>query len=132
MSENIIAGAGPVGCLQGIMLQRAGHTVSIYERRLDPLEQNGPSGRSINLVVTSRGIAALREAGLWPKVQKICIPVTGRMIHSENSQSVYQPYGKDTSECNYSVSRSELNNLLIREAKNIGINIFFEKKNRKL
>ena len=128
MSESIIAGAGPVGCLQSIILRKTGHPVSIYEKRSDPRKQNRSGGRSINLVVTSRGIASLQEAGLWSKVKEICVPVSGRVIHSITGESVYQPYGKDSSECNYSVSRGELNNLLIDEAEKAEVEIFFERE----
>ena len=128
MSEQIIAGAGLVGCLQGIMLKRIqpDKPVHIYEKRPDPRQATRQGGRSINLVVTSRGIAALEEAGLWTKVQKICVRVRGRMIHTESRECIYQPYGRDSSECNYSVSRGELNNLLISEAEKAGAKIFFE------
>ena len=130
MSDPVIAGAGPVGCLQGIMLGgiRPGRPISIYEKRADPRKQRGPGGRSINLVVTSRGIAALKEANLWTKVQKICVPVKGRMIHSQGGETVYQAYGRDDSECNYSVSRGELNNLLIGEAEKANVAIFFDRE----
>ena len=129
MSDYTVAGAGLVGCLQGIMLKRMRpkKSVSIYEKRTDPRRQTGPSGRSINLVVTSRGINALVHAGLWNKVRKICVPVVGRMIHQQNGDSLFQPYGRDSSECNYSVSRGELNNLLLDEAEKSGVEVIFER-----
>ena len=37
------------------------------------------------------------------------VPVTGRMIHTPDGAESYQPYGRDEHECNYSVSRAELN-----------------------
>ena len=46
---------------------------------------------------------------------KITTPVYGRMMHSIEGKLTYQPYGKDDNEKNYSVSRSELNILLINE-----------------
>ena len=123
-----MAGAGLVGCLQGIMLRQTGNAVSIYEKRPDPRSAGHRGGRSINLVVTSRGIAALKKAGLWSKVRNICVPVSGRMIHPLKGESIYQPYGRDASECNYSVSRGELNNLLLNEADDAGADVFFEKE----
>ena len=33
----------------------------------------------------------------------------GRIIHTSNGKTVFQRYGKDDSECNYSISRYELN-----------------------
>ena len=131
MSDHcFIAGAGLVGCLQGIMLKRTHPqaAVSICEKKSDPRKQTQQGGRSINLVVTSRGIAALEEAGLWTKVKKICVPVSGRMIHSIEGKTTYQPYGRDSSECNYSVSRGELNKLLIDEAQRAGATLLFERE----
>ena len=128
MSESIIAGAGPVGCLQAIMLRQSGNPASVYEKRSDPRQKNHHAGRSINLVITSRGIASLQKAGLWAKVKKICVPVSGRMVHPLGGESFYQPYGRNSSECNHSVSREELNNLLINEVERVGVNIYFEKE----
>jgi kynurenine 3-monooxygenase len=84
------------------------------------------AGRSINLVVTSRGINALKQANLWEKVKDIVVPVHGRMMHDKKGELTYQPYGRDPSECNYSISRGELNMLLMSEAENLGIKIHFE------
>ena len=35
--------------------------------------------------------------------------VHGRIIHTQDGKTVFQRYGKDDSECNYSISRYELN-----------------------
>jgi cation diffusion facilitator CzcD-associated flavoprotein CzcO len=53
-----IVGAGLVGSLLGIYLRKFHYSVSIFEARPDP-RKNPDAGRSINLVLTSRGIAAL-------------------------------------------------------------------------
>ena len=130
VDDPVVVGAGLVGCLQSIILKRKhpDSLISVYEKRPDPRRQTREGGRSINLVVTSRGIAALQEAGLWEKVRNICVPVSGRMIHSQAGEAVYQPYGRDSSDCNYSVSRGGLNNLLIDEAEKAGVKIFFERE----
>ncbi len=125
MSGQVIAGAGLVGCLLALMLGKRGHAVDIYEKRPDMRRQSGEEGRSINLVITARGIAALEAIGLWREVGKLCVPVGGRMIHSTAGKLTYAPYGRDASECNYSVSRGELNRFLMDRVEAQGGRIFF-------
>ncbi len=120
-----IVGAGLVGSLWGLLLQKKGYKVSIYEKRSDPRLQKMGAGRSINLVVTSRGLKGLHEAGLGARIHELAVPVYGRMIHAKNGTLTYQAYGQDK-ECNYSVSRGELNNFLISEAEKAGVKFHFE------
>ena len=75
MKKDIVVGAGLVGCLQGVILRQMGKSTTIYEKRKDWRKSGTSSGRSINLVVTSRGIRTLVEVGLWEKVAKISVPV---------------------------------------------------------
>ena len=55
------------------------------------------------------------------------IPVYGRMMHSVDGELTYQPYGKDESECNYSVSRGELNKFLLSKAEAAGARLHFDR-----
>lgn len=74
-------------------------------------------GRSINLVLTARGLRALSIEGLEglkKGLLDISVPVLGRMMHSVEGELTYTPYGKD-GECNFSISRSELNKYLMDE-----------------
>ena len=47
-----------VGCLLAVYLKKHGYNVAIFESRADPRTVN-VAGRSINLVITSRGLHAL-------------------------------------------------------------------------
>jgi kynurenine 3-monooxygenase len=47
------------------------------------------------------------------------------MMHAFEGALAYQPYGRDDSECNYSISRTELNRLLITEAEKRGARFRF-------
>ncbi len=120
-----IVGGGLVGCLLAILLQKRGYRVQIFEQRSDPRQQGAAGGRSINLIVTSRGIHGLEQAGIAESVLKICVPVFGRQVHLKSGSGLFQPYGRQ-GECNYSVSRSQLNALLLTQAEASGAEVFFD------
>ena len=121
-----IVGSGLVGSLLAIYLRGHGLQVFLFESRPDP-RKAADRGRSINLVLTSRGIDALCGVSdeLAARVMKITTPVFGRTLHSVNSELAYQPYGPDATYCNFSVSRWELNTLLIDAAEKAGTHVFF-------
>ncbi|MEK6772863.1 MAG: NAD(P)/FAD-dependent oxidoreductase [Bdellovibrionota bacterium] len=126
MSRVAIAGGGLVGSLLSLILKKRNHEVFLFEKRPDLRKNLNDSGRSINLIVTSRGLNALKSAGLLEKALTLTVPVTGRMMHSVNGEQVYQAYGRDPSECNYSISRAELNRFLITKSAEKNENIFFD------
>src|SRR6201984_2111447 len=104
-SETIsLIGAGLNGPLLALGLVKRGFNVEIYERRPDMRRVRMSAGRSINLALSTRGIHALTEAGLWQKMQNIIIPMKGRMMHSPAGELTFQPYGKDESEVINSIS----------------------------
>jgi kynurenine 3-monooxygenase len=114
MPEKItIVGAGLAGSLLSVYLAQKGFAVDIYERRADMRVSDAGGGRSINLALSTRGIHALKEVGLYEEIKKIAIPMYGRMIHSLEGKTGLQPYGKDMSEYINSVSRAELNKKLM-------------------
>ncbi len=122
----VVVGAGPVGCVLAVLLARRGFAVSIYEKRTDMRLDRADGGRSINLVLTRRGLRALELLGLREAVLHLTVPVLGRMMHAIDGTLSYQPYGKDDSECNYSVSRGKLNEFLLDAAEREGCQIHFE------
>src|SRR5437868_15516663 len=76
-------------------------------------KSNTGGGKSINLALSTRGIHALKEAGMFDEIKNIAIPMYGRMIHGLDGSTQLQPYGKDNTEYINSVSRSELNKKLM-------------------
>ncbi len=120
-----IAGAGLVGTLLSIFLSKRGHRVKLYERRNDMRKSNTGGGRSINLALSDRGIAALEKIGIYDAIQSIALPMPGRFIHNADGSSNYQPYGKEGQFIN-SVSRATLNQLLLDKAEAAGVEIFFD------
>ena len=120
-----IVGGGLVGSLLASVLGRRGYSVTVHERRRDPRQAGADNGRSINLVLTRRGIRALERVGLAGRAFELTVPVTGRMVHDLDGTLAYQPYGRDASECNYSISRAALNRYLIGEAESLGVRFRF-------
>ena len=112
-----IVGAGLCGSLLAIMLKKQGIGVSVLERRGDPRTSAAVAGRSINLALSARGIRALRHAGIFAKVEELLMPMRGRIIHDERGATELQRYGQREHEQIYSVSRAELNRILIDSAE---------------
>ena len=109
-NKNIaIIGAGLAGSLLAIYLAKKGFKVDVYERRPDMRRHEIGGGRSINLALSTRGIYALKEVGLYDEIKKIAIPMYGRMIHPLEGELYFQRYGKDDTEYINAVSRGELN-----------------------
>lgn len=118
----IVIGAGLAGTLAALYLARRGHRVEIYERRTDPRLESGNGGRSINLGLSARGMAALREVGLLDKLLATAVPMPGRMVHGADGSLSFHPYGTADHEILYSVQRRVLNSMLIdaaREYRNV-------------
>jgi kynurenine 3-monooxygenase len=111
-----IVGAGLAGALLAVLLARRGFGVNLYDRRPDPRLAAGERGRSINLALAARGIVALERAGVMERIRPLIIPMRGRMVHSLCGETRLQPYGQRESEIIYSVSRAELNRVLIEAA----------------
>ena len=123
-----IIGSGLAGPLLGISLVKRGFSVEIYERRPDMRRVRVSAGRSINLAVSTRGIHALREAGLWDSMKNIVVPMRGRMMHSLAVELTFQRYGKDETEVINSISRAELNVSLMNAAEARGVGIHFNER----
>ncbi len=113
----LIAGAGLVGSLLALMLGQRGYRVTVLEKREDMRRKSLSAGRSINLALAERGINALRRAGLMEEVEKLLIPMKGRVLHGVDSELLFSPYGQRPHEVIYSVSRGELNQLMMTAAE---------------
>lgn len=122
----VVNGGGLVGALLAVYLRERGLRVEVYEKRSDLRRATGETGRSINLILTSRGLYALRQVGLEEAALRLCVPVRGRMMHNVDGTTTFQPYGISPEEVNYSVSRTALNALLVDEAEKRGARFHFE------
>lgn len=116
MEKVAIIGAGLVGSLQAIIMAKKGFQVDVYERRGDMRKVELVAGRSINLALSNRGWKAIELAGIREEIKKMAIPMYGRMMHSVDGSTNFQPYGKEK-EAIYSVSRGGLNQQLMNSAE---------------
>jgi len=123
-----IVGGGQAGALLAIYLARQGHNVNLFESRADLRRVDIDAGRSINLALATRGIVPLIEVGVIEHVDAITIPMRGRMIHAVNTPNPYlSPYGSKPHEVIHSVSRTDLNAILLDAAEATGrVTIEFE------
>lgn len=115
MQNITIVGGGLVGSLLATYLGQQKYPVTVYEKRPDVRTEEVDGGRSINLALSHRGWKALEEVGLVEQVEEIAIPMFGRQIHHLDGSQSFQPYGKEE-QAIYSVSRGELNKILVEKA----------------
>ncbi|MGI8787996.1 MAG: FAD-dependent oxidoreductase [Pyrinomonadaceae bacterium] len=125
----IIIGAGLAGSLLAIYLAKRGIAVDVYESRGDMRNEEIAAGRSINLALSDRGIAALKAVGMDEYMLAEAVPMFGRMIHSIDGQTKLLPYSGRSGEYINSVSRGSLNIALINEAEKYdGVKFYFNCK----
>ncbi|HIB36334.1 NAD(P)/FAD-dependent oxidoreductase [Mesonia sp.] len=116
--ENIlIIGAGLCGSLLALRMAQRGYQVQLIEKRPDLRKTDISAGRSINLAFSNRGIKAMKLVGLEQKALEICIPMNGRMIHDQEENTFLSPYSGLEHEYINSISRTDLNALLLDEAE---------------
>ncbi len=129
MSKVVIIGAGLAGSLLAIYLAKRGIEVDVYEARGDMRKEEVVAGRSINLALSDRGIAALREVGMDEYMLAEAIPMYGRLIHSISGETKLLAYSGRKGEYINSVSRAGLNIALINEAvKYAGVQFIFNER----
>ncbi len=112
----LVAGAGLCGSLLGLRLAQRGYHVDILEKRPDMRAKTVDGGRSINLALSDRGLKGLELVGLGDKVRELCIPMHGRLIHDKEGNTFLSKYSGREGEYINSISREELNKLLLNEA----------------
>jgi kynurenine 3-monooxygenase len=113
----LITGAGLCGSLLGLRLAQRGYHVNILEKRADMRKMRADAGRSINLALSDRGLSGLKLVGLEEKVRELCIPMNGRLVHDVDGNTFASNYSGRDDEYINSISREELNKLLLNEAE---------------
>lgn len=128
--ENIlIVGAGLCGSLLALRLGQRGYKVTVMESRPDLRKVDISAGRSINLAFSDRGIRAMKMVGIADKVMPLCIPMHGRLVHDVEGNTFMSNYSGRENEYINSISRGDLNALLLTEAEeHEAVDITFNKK----
>lgn len=125
----VIIGAGLCGSLLALRLAQRGYKVEVYESRPDLRKVDISAGRSINLALSDRGLKALRLCGMEEKAKEICIPMYGRLMHDREENTFASNYSGRENEYINSISRGDLNAILLNEAeKHENVTIHFNKK----
>ncbi|RMB56634.1 FAD-dependent monooxygenase [Dokdonia sinensis] len=112
----LIIGAGLCGSLLALRMAQRGYKVTLIERRPDLREVHQDAGRSINLALSDRGLKGIKLVGLEDRVRELCIPMNGRMLHDKESNTLFSPYSGRTDEFINSISRTDLNIMLLNAA----------------
>jgi kynurenine 3-monooxygenase len=76
-------------------------------------------GKSINLALSDRGWKGLDGVGIRSEIEKVALPMHGRLMHAVSGELTYQPYGKE-GQAIYSVSRGKVNATMMDIAENHG------------
>ena len=125
----LIIGAGLCGSLLALRLAQRGYKVEVYESRPDLRTTDISAGRSINLALSDRGLKALRLCGMEEKAREICIPMFGRLMHDTEGNTFSSNYSGRENEYINSISRGDLNAILLDEAeKHENVQLHFNKK----
>jgi kynurenine 3-monooxygenase len=113
----IIVGAGLSGALMSIYLARRGCEVEILEWRSDTRRHDLTGGRSINMTLAARGLAALKNVLDINRILDLTIPLKGRMVHTYGGPAKFIPYGSREDEVIYAIRRKDLNHELMNIAE---------------
>lgn len=113
------------GSLLSTYLAKRGIETEIYETQGDMRLEEISAGRSINLALSDRGIAALSEVGMGEYMLEEAVPMYGRLVHSVDGVTKLLPYSGRDGEYINSVSRGGLNIALINEADNYAESEFY-------
>ncbi len=112
----LIIGAGLCGSMLALRMAQRGYKITLMERRPDLRNVHQDAGRSINLALSDRGLKGIRLVGLEKEVRKLCIPMKGRMLHDKEGNTLFSPYSGRQDEYINSISRTDLNIMLLDAA----------------
>ena len=115
------------GLYTALLLAKKGHHVTVIEKRPDPRTTSAYEGRSINFTLSLRGLTALERVGLRRQSIERAVEVKERLVHLSDGRLSRQTYGNVEGTGLYSISRRELNLLLLDAvSKTAGIELLFD------
>jgi kynurenine 3-monooxygenase len=119
VSQNLptitIIGAGLGGAALAIYLGRRGFPVEVYDLRTD-LRHGTFIGPSMNLGLSRRGLMALERLGLAEGALDRAIPMRGRVVHQQDGETSFQPYGGRPEHVINAIQRRDINIALVAAA----------------
>lgn len=62
--DHIVVGGGLVGALWALFLRKRSHSIAVFESYWDLRQEMIAEGRSINLILSKRGVDALDRVGI--------------------------------------------------------------------
>lgn len=124
----IVVGGGLVGALSAVLMANRGHEVHMFEGRSDSRNEERVARQSINLALSTRGRAALRQVMLEEKVVKEGIAMYSRAIHPVHGPEYDIPYGT-ADQAILAIDRRRLNEILLTAAEECpNVKIYFRHK----
>ncbi|MBC6480446.1 MAG: FAD-dependent monooxygenase [Hormoscilla sp. GM7CHS1pb] len=129
MIKVTIVGAGPAGSLLAhYLLRRGQYQIDIYDSRPDPRKISFSKYRTFPLLLSERGLNALRNIGLEEAVKSHGIENTGMINYSKNSK----PQELHRRKPILTIDRNTLVNTLLEKLeekdKNRQVNIYFNSR----
>ncbi len=115
--EVLVFGAGPVGAAVALGLQQQGYTVCVCEKRSEKAVIID-AGRSINLSLSTRGIALLKELNVYKDLQSTLVPMVKRRFANGNTEAYREPL--------QSINRNLLTIELIKAAQASGVTFLYD------
>ena len=77
--DAVVYGAGPVGAAVALGLQQRGHRVLVLEKRTE-YQVIGDAGKSINLSLSTRGNALMKQLGVYDDLLSTLVPMVSRIF----------------------------------------------------
>ena len=77
--DAVVYGAGPVGAAVALGLQQRGHRVVVLEKRTE-YQVIGDAGKSINLSLSTRGNALMKQLGVYDDLLSTLVPMVSRIF----------------------------------------------------
>ena len=115
--DALVFGAGPVGAAVALGLQQHGYKVCVREKRSE-YEVIGDAGKSINLSLSTRGIACLTELSAYEDLKPTLVPMVERRFVDGSTEKYREPL--------QSINRNLLTIKLIEAAQNAGVTFAYE------
>jgi 2-polyprenyl-6-methoxyphenol hydroxylase-like FAD-dependent oxidoreductase len=115
--DAVVFGAGPVGAAVALGLQQHGYRVCVREKRSEH-DVIGDAGKSINLSLSTRGVALLTELNVYEGLKTTLVPMVSRRFSNGSTEKYREPL--------QSINRNLLTIKLIEAAQRAGVTFVYD------